>query len=226
MNKYHIVGLIILITLATYGQKSPEGTLGSWHLISVNAKVSNKFSINSSIQSRYYGQLNNFNQFIVRSGISYEPHPNLTTNFSYGFIATDTSVEERPNELYKKEHQIGEQIALTNELGIFGFEHRLWLEQRFIESDNEGILHRARYRLQLNLPINHLFFLNFHDEVFLNLQDQVWGQNRFYAALGARIINQVSMQAGYFRTYSNHTHLDRLRIALFYSPDLRKKSKS
>jgi hypothetical protein len=191
--------------IATYGQKTAEGTLGFWHLISVTGKVSNKFSVNFSIQSRYYEQLKNFNQFVVRSGINYEMNPNLTANFSYGFIATDTSFEEQPNEVYRKEHQIGEQLILKNQLGVFDFEHRVWLEQRFIEADYQGILHRGRYRLQLNLPIDQIYFLNFHDEVFLNLQDKFWGQNRLYAAIGAHIITNVSMHAGYFRTYSNHS---------------------
>ncbi len=216
--------LVCVGGLSLQAQETAEGKLGSWHLLSISPRISNTISLQALVQSRYYEQLRNFNQFVVRTGIIYDMNPRLSMSFGYGFIVTDATYEKQPNEIYKKEHLFGEQVTLKDKIGTLETEHRFWLEQRLVPTDDGiDLLHRARYRLQANLPLNAIFSLNFHEEVFFNLQGKAYSQNRLYGAFGVRIAPHLSLQAGYFRTYSNHVHLDRLRIAVFYSPDLRKK---
>ncbi len=224
MIKNFWLALVCVGGLSLQAQETAEDKLGSWHLLSITPRISNTISLQAMAQSRYYEQLRNFNQFVVRTSVIYDINHWLSTSFGYGFVVTDATFEKQPNEIYKKEHLLGEQVTLKDKIGKFETEHRFWLEQRFVPIDDGiDLLHRARYRLQVNLPLTTIFSLNFHDEVFFNLQGKAYSQNRLYGALGVHIATHLSLQAGYFRTYANHAHLDRLRIAVFYSPDLRKK---
>jgi hypothetical protein len=223
--KYSWIFLVLVGALTLQAQETAEDKLGSWHLLSITPRISNTLSLQASVQSRYYEQLRNFNQFIVRTGIIYDFNPRISATFGYGYIVTDTTFAVKPKEGYKNEHQFGEQITLKDKIGRVETEHRFWLEQRLVHvGDGFDMRHRARYRLQINLPLNTLLYLNFHEEVFFNLRGKAFAQNRLYGALGVRMASHVSLQAGYFRTYANHDHLDRLRIAVFYNPDWRKKN--
>jgi len=63
--------------------------------------------------------------------------------------------------------------------------------------------------------------LNFYDELFINLQDDLFGQNRLYGAVGVNITENSSVQLGYLRNQFANAVYDRLQFAVFYNPDLR-----
>ena len=140
----------------------------------------------------------------------------------YGYISTDGTFEEPAGEINSKEHRIFQQFILKNKVGEFRFEHRYRIEQRFIDfGPTTDTQHRARYRLQVTLPLTDVFFLNFYDELFINLQDEAFGQNRLYAALGLNITENSSVQLGYLKNHFSRINFDRIQIGIFYNPDLR-----
>ena len=121
-----------------------------------------------------------------------------------------------------KEHRIFEQFILKNKVWEFLFEHRYRLEQRFLDfGSTTETQHRARYRIQMTLPLTNTFFLNFYDELFINLQDDLFGQNRLYGAVGINITENSSVQFGYLRNQFVNAVYDRLQVGFFYNPDLR-----
>ena len=77
--------------------------------------------------------------------------------------------------------------------------------------------------MQVTLPLTDIFFLNFYDEIFINLQNEAFGQNRLYGALGINITENLSIQAGYLKNHFTDTNFDRLQFGIMYNPDLRKK---
>jgi len=156
--------------------------------------------------------------------------------FGYAYINTDPNFSDNriifgdilTDDLRLNEHRIFEQFILKDKVWEVLFEHRYRLEQRFItvgeESDPEfesRTDHRARYRLQVTLPLTDIFFLNFYDEIFINLQREVFDQNRLYAALGVNVTENLSVQAGYLKNHFRTVNFDRLQIGVFYNPDLR-----
>ncbi|WP_299536068.1 DUF2490 domain-containing protein [Ulvibacterium sp.] len=208
-------------------QESGEDKWGSWHMYFGTNRISEKLSIHSEAQARYYEQLDNFNQLLLRTGLNYHINPIAMATFGYAYIVSDATFDELPGDRDSKEHRIFEQFILRNEVGKFAFEHRYRLEQRFLDfGERTDIQHRARYRLQVTLPLTQLFFLNFYDEVFINLQDEIFGQNRLYGAFGFHIAKNLSVQAGYLKNHFSSAHFDRLQIAVFYNPDLRKKTRT
>ncbi len=221
----NIVAIVILFLFANIqAQETGEDELGVWYMYFGTNRVSERFSVHTEAQFRYYNTSGNFNQLLLRTGLNYRITPDAIATIGYGYINTDISFEQFPDEQRLIENRIFEQFILKNKVWELLFEHRFRFEQRFLKlgTDSET-QHRARYRFQITLPITKIFFLNFYDEIFLNLQDEIFGQNRLYMALGVRILENCSVQAGYLKNHFSNTNFDRLQFAVFYNPDLRRK---
>ena len=226
MKKIFLVFTIFLTSTLVMSQDNGDDKLGSWHMYFGTNRISEKLSIHTEAQLRYFENGKNFNQLLLRTGLNYHINPNAIATLGYGHITTDGTFEEFDNEVNAIEHRIFEQFILKNAVGQFKFEHRYRLEQRFIKfADAKDTQHRARYRLQVTIPITDVFFLNFYDEIFLNLQGDVYGQNRLYAALGINVTDNLSVQAGYLKNHFPTRNYDRLQIGVIFNPDLRKKKK-
>ncbi|MEJ2163459.1 MAG: DUF2490 domain-containing protein [Robiginitalea sp.] len=179
--------------------------------------------IHTEAQFRYYETLSEFNQLLLRTGLNYHISEKAIATLGYAYIDTDPTYEDSQDLLNDlKEHRIFQQFILLNKVGKFNFEHRYRLEQRFLDIEGEkDTRHRVRYRLQLTFPLSQTFFLNFYDEIFLNLQDDIFNQNRLYAALGYRFSKKGNIQVGYLKNHFDGINFDRLQFAIFYNPDLR-----
>ncbi|MBQ4914780.1 DUF2490 domain-containing protein [Maribacter sp. MMG018] len=229
MKKLIIVLFTITSTL-TMAQENGENELGSWFMYFGTNKISDRWSVHTEAQFRYYETASNFNQLLLRTGINYHINSDAIATLGYGYIDTDPTFEGSLDAANLTEHRIFEQFILKNKVWEFLFEHRYRLEQRFISqtdilSDPEQNLdrteHRARYRLQVTLPLTDIFFLNFYDEIFINLQNEAFGQNRLYAALGINVTEDLSMQFGYLKNHFSSTNYDRLQLGLVFNTDLR-----
>lgn len=222
MKKLLLLILTITPSFILIAQETGENQLGSWHMYFGTNKIAEQWSIHTEAQLRYYENGKNFNQLLLRTGLNYHINANAIATAGYAHITTDSTFEEFPDETNSKEHRIFEQFILKNKVWEFLFEHRYRLEQRFLDfGDRTDTQHRARYRLQVTLPLSGIFFLNFYDEIFLNLQDEVFGQNRLYGAFGVNVTKNLSAQVGYLKNHFKTANFDRLQIGMFYNPDLR-----
>ena len=209
-------------------QQTGEDELGAWYMYFGMNRLAERWSLHTEAQWRFYEVDRNFNQLLLRTGINYHIDKTTIATLGYAYIDTDPTFEDIPpadspfagNQI--SENRIFQQFILTNKVWEFNFEHRYRLEQRFINYQGENTTrHRARYRLQLTLPLTDTFFINLYDEIFINLQDELFGQNRLYAAFGVRITENSSIQIGYLKNHFRTANFDRLQFALFYNPDLR-----
>lgn len=213
---------LLLLPALVAAQETGENKLGTWHMYFGTNRVSEKLSVHTEGQLRYFENAKNFNQLLLRTGLNYHIGSDAIATMGYAYIATDGTFQEFQGETNTIEHRIYEQFILKNKVWNLGFEHRYRLEQRFIDfGDRSDTQHRARYRIQVTLPLSKIFFLNFYDEIFLNLQDEVFAQNRLYGAVGANVTGNLSVQAGYLKNHFSTVNFDRLQIGVFYNPDLR-----
>ncbi|MGW9686688.1 DUF2490 domain-containing protein [Flagellimonas sp. 2504JD1-5] len=222
MKKTMLLGVLLTSIITVNAQQAGEDELGAWYMYFGTNKISERFSIHTEAQFRFYETTSNFNQLLLRTGLNYHINPTAIATGGYGYISTDTNFLEFPGETNTKEHRIFQQFILKNKVWEFLFEHRYRLEQRFLDfGDRTDTQHRARYRIQMTLPLTDTFFLNFYDELFINLQDNLFGQNRLYGALGVHITDNSSVQFGYLRNQFSSAVFDRLQIGFFFNPDLR-----
>ncbi|MCR9229133.1 MAG: DUF2490 domain-containing protein [Flavobacteriaceae bacterium] len=218
-----LASLFILFEILTVNAQQPgEDEMGAWYMYFGTNKISERFSVHTEAQFRFYETTSNFNQMLLRTGLNYHIDPNAIATAGYAFIDTDNNFYEFEGEVNSKEHRIFEQFILKNKVWEFLFEHRYRLEQRFLDfGETTDTQHRARYRIQMTLPLTNTFFLNFYDELFINLQDDLFGQNRLYGAVGVNVTENTSIQLGYLRNQFANAAYDRLQFAVFYNPDLR-----
>jgi hypothetical protein len=220
--------LFCLFSLSFLGaQESGEDKWGAWYMYFGMNRVSDKLSVHSEAQFRYYETQGNFNQMLLRTGLNYHISQDAIATLGYAYILTDDTFSEFPDDIDSRENRIFQQFILKNKVGEFLFEHRYRIEQRFFDfGDFTDTQHRARYRLQVTLPLTDIFYLNAYDEVFLNLQDEIFNQNRLYFALGVNITDNSSLQLGYLKNHFRGIDFDRLQVGLFFNPDFRKENNS
>jgi len=184
--------------------------------------LSDKFSIHTEAQLRLYETINNFNQFLPRVGINYHISEKAIATGGFALIPTETYEKDEPFFSKQLENRTWQQFILKNKVGRLSFEHRYRLEQRWVSiNENPSIyLDRARYRIFLSIPLNKksnvpgALSLKIYDEVFLNLHHPVFSQNRLYFALGYKLSDQLSFQAGYLRNHIGTQKYNRLQFAV------------
>ena len=228
---------ICLMALSIRAQENGEEEFGAWYMYFGTNKIAERFSIHTEAQLRFYETTSNFNQLLLRTGLNYHINKDAIATVGYGYINTDPDFGDfrlvdnnLEDDIRIDEHRIFEQFILKNKVWEFLFEHRYRLEQRFITVGDRGDFgfdsrteHRARYRIQVSLPLTDTFFLNFYDELFINLQDNLFGQNRLYGALGIHLTPNSSVQIGYLRNQFSTAVFDRLQIGVFLNTNLIKK---
>jgi hypothetical protein len=151
----------------------------------------------------------------------------------YALIPTQTDFDGGWGNNMVIENRIWQQFILRNKIGNVSIRHRYRLEQRWIKmadvieiSNNTTVTefvnsykNRARYMLSLKIPLsknkNFPIFLSFYDEIFLNLSDTPFDQNRLFGAAGFQVNKNMNIQVGYLRHRAGGLDLDRLQIAVF-----------
>jgi hypothetical protein len=217
--------LITLLTIQyTNAQENGQDDVGSWFMFFGNTRLSKRISISPEVQYRTYGFGSNFNQLLLRNGVNWHINKSTIATLGYGYISTDGTFNEPGGEQNILEHRLYVQFTSKNTLGKFKATHRYRFEQRFIDSPISGndTQYRMRYLLRLSYPISSKWFVSAYDEIFINLQEPLFSQNRLYAALGYHINSTISTQVGYLKNHFTGKNYDRFQIGIWYKLDLRK----
>ena len=223
-KKIALLIFLISFSFLSKAQDTGENRLGAWYMYFGTNKVSDKLSIHTEAQFRFFESTSSFNQLLLRTGLNYHISERAIATLGYGYINTDGTFEDPPGEENSNEHRIFQQFILKNTVGKFKFEHRYRIEQRFIDfGDRSDTQHRGRYRLLITYPLNDHWFLSAYDEIFINFQDPLFGQNRLYGAVGYQFNKDINVQLGYLKNHFTGINFDRLQLAIFINTDLRKK---
>jgi hypothetical protein len=188
-----------------------------WFALSSNLKLSKTLTWMLEGQFRYASDFDQ-QQYQARTALEVK----LSDHFSVvplGYVYTwNYLYGKQPASFRNNEHRIWQQIFYKHSLRKLKIDHRLRLEQRFIESHtmmNNDIVdegysnkqNRLRYRFMARMPINgptieaKSIFLIVYDEAFLS-----WGkpvtfhepdQNRIFTGLGYQFNNPLTIQGGF-----------------------------
>tara|TARA_B110000971_G_scaffold13546_1_gene12575 strand:- start:140 stop:787 length:648 start_codon:yes stop_codon:yes gene_type:complete len=200
--------------------QNPEKNLGNWFMYFGTHKLSEKYSLHYETQLRNYELVSNFNQLLPRVGLNYHIDKNTSLTAGYAFIPTQNVFDQGWGEEMVAENRIWEQFVLKNVVNRMKIRHRYRLEQRWVKLGEETTYkNRARYMLSVKLPISKNedspLFISLYDEIFLNISDNPFDQNRLFAALGYQFNKQMNFQVGYLRHRSGNLNLNRLQLAVF-----------
>lgn len=122
--------LVFAINLS-FSQTTPKDKVGAWYMFDATHKVTNKLSIKSGVQLRSFEVLDNINLLFLYTGINYHLNKKTTLTLAYCFLDIDRSfIITGESHLY--ENRPYEQISYKQKLFKHPIQHRLRLEQRFI----------------------------------------------------------------------------------------------
>lgn len=222
-----------------------------WFSVTSNLKVSKRLTVILDGQFRFVQGFEPL-QHQARTGLDVKINDHLsivplayvrTWNYQYG---------KQPAAFANNEHRIWQQVFYKHNLWRMKVDHRIRLEQRFIqvhsqsgtEIIDEGYTNkqnRIRYRFMSRIPINHpnidpkTYFASVYDEAFYS-----WGktvtfnepdQNRIFAGLGYQFDKKLAVQAGFLYQMlikSNGTKQENntgFQVIVGYNLDLTKPSK-
>lgn len=220
--------LCLSVALGSSAQETGADKVGNWLMYFGTHRINTELSIHTEAQFRFYQTTTNLNQILLRTGLNYHINSHAMITAGYAYIPTE-SFEKGVNQVSTRENRIWQQFILRNKVGRLSFEHRYRLEQRWVRQDQETrYLNRTRYRLFIAIPLTHkemqdgTLFLAAYDEIFIDLDDDPFGQNRLYGALGYRFNKAISIQGGYLRNRIGPNGFNRLQFALFLNTDARK----
>lgn len=216
---------ILCISTITKAQETGEDKLGNWFMYFGTHRIASRLSIHTEAQFRFFEPVSNLNQILLRTGLNYHLNPATMLTAGYAYIPTE-SFEKGAQQVSTRENRIWQQFILRNKVWRLNFEHRYRLEQRWVRQDSENnYLNRTRYRLFIAIPLSNpkmeagtLFFAAY-DEIFIDLDEDPFGQNRLYGALGYKFTQLLSIQAGYLRNRIGTTGFNRLQFAIFLNTD-------
>ena len=211
---------IVFISNNVKGQNQTENELGNWLMYFGTHKISEKYSLHYETQLRNYEIISNFNQLLPRVGLNYHIDESSIVTAGYAFIPTQNEFDKGWGKEMVTENRIWEQFILRNSINRVKIRHRYRLEQRWVKAgDITTYKNRARYMFSVKLPISKNeespLFISLYDEIFLNISDNPFDQNRLFAALGYQVNKQMNIQLGYLRHRSGSLDLNRLQLALF-----------
>ena len=223
MKKNILLLLIALVsTQFSNAQEDGQDEFGSWAMFFGNVRLSERISISPEVQYRTYEFGSNFNQLLLRTGVNWHITDKAFATLGYGYISTDTNFEEPVGEENTLEHRLYGQFTIKNSLWKFKSTHRYRFEQRFIDSPNgSDTQYRMRYLLRLTYPITNKWFVSAYDEIFINLQEPLFSQNRLYAAVGYTFNKNITTQVGYLKNHFTGRNFDRFQLGVWYKLDFR-----
>ena len=217
----------LLFTNTNFSQSNsilPDDYLGNWLMYFGTHHLNDKYSIHYETQLRNYELTNNFFQLLPRVGLNYKIDDNSMVTAGYAFIPTQTDFDEGWGNNMVTENRIWEQFILRNSIGNIKIRHRYRLEQRWVKNgNNTSYKNRARYMLSLKIPLSkkedYPLFLSVYDEIFINISEEPFNQNRLYTALGYQFNTNANVQLGYLKHHNTAAgviqNLNRLQLAVF-----------
>jgi hypothetical protein len=196
--------------------------------------LSKKWSAHLEYQWRREDGLKYGQQSLLRMGVNYKLHENITAHIGYAWIETypygDYPIASAGTF---PEHRLYEQISFRQPVNKWNFTHRFRIEQRWLgrikpgtsrEIESWAFLHRFRYQFRMQYPFynkgNRQLYGAAADEVLIgagkNVGVNIFDQNRIFLLLGYKFSKHFTLEGGYLnqtlqqgRRINNNTIIQR-----------------
>ena len=210
---------LLLFTIPLSSQDLNENDWGSWVVLYGTNKISKSFNIITEFRLHNYEVFKDLDNRFIRTGLNYQIDPgvSVTAGYIYQYSETNDNTSVSENRAY-------EEITLKNKIRKLSIAHRYRIEHRWINKNgNTDFSNRMRYRLMFSYPLFDKFYGKFFDEVFINLQEPIFNQNRLHLGLGYAFDPHLKLEIGYLKNHFSSTNYDILRIGVSFNTDLSKK---
>ena len=214
MKKIVTASLLVMLFNTSYAQNtrlSEHNTIG-WFSTTITPKLSSKISAHIEYIGRRDNLIKDWQQSLLRVGVNFKVHPQVTLHAGYGYIDTypygTYSLAAIPKRF--PEHRIYEQVVVNGTVAKINIMHRLRLEQRWLgrftsinsnKPDSYVYLNRLRYMTRIDVPIKKKFYAAAYDEIFIgfgkNVNENIFDQNRLGLMVGYKANNTFRLESGF-----------------------------
>lgn len=206
-------------------------------------KLSEKWFLLVDGGYRWKQDLGKRSQYIIRAAAGYQIGPGIRVAAGFAHLGTYTDID-----IIVVEFRPYQELTLRQDLGGPGLNHRIRIEQRFIEATNNNDAQfsrfnwRFRYSLMFSIPIirqfpNHEHMslkLNVGDEIFINagrdIVYNVFDQNRILIGPSFQLNKKLTFTLTYIGKFgalnlpSQYTYNHILWLGIKHKLDLTKTS--
>ena len=146
-------GLLAIMAGAAQAEDG-EDKLGNWMGVNSTVRFSDHWSLFGQGEVRFWEVASDLNELLWRVAGHYDI--NKIAMVGLGYVRVDTWPFDDGGGRLREENRLYQQFALKQAWARAKFEHRFRLEQRwFPKNDGESDSNRARYRLQVAVPLTH-----------------------------------------------------------------------
>ncbi len=212
MKRIGILFFVLISWTAAAQNRERQNHQIGWLTTVVTPALTDKISLHAEYQWRREDWLDNWQQSLLRVGLSYKVHPQVTLQAGYGWILTypygDITLAAIPRTY--PEHRLYEQVVVSTPVGKATLSHRFRLEQRWVgryihveqrAPDSWVYLNRIRYMPRLDVPLRKKLYAAGYDELFIgfgkNVGENIFDQNRAGLLLGYKFNQVFRAEAGY-----------------------------
>ncbi|OJW81067.1 MAG: long-chain fatty acid transporter [Bacteroidetes bacterium 46-16] len=209
--------IIIIIFFAFIGEVHAENRISDynnigWYTTNITPRISKRFSGHLEYQWRRNNWVTEWQQSLLRAGVNYKLHKQLTVHLGYGWILTYPYGDYTASAVAKTfpEHRAYAQLQISTPIEKVSFQHRFRIEQRWVgkyksitsDSPDEWVsLQRVRYMPRVDVPLHTKVYAAAFDEIFIgfgkNVGENIFDQNRIGALLGYKFHPVFRAEAGY-----------------------------
>lgn len=191
----------------------------NWNTFNLSKSLQGKFYLNAEFNIRRTNFLKDWEQFIFRPSVHLKPYDWMDLSVGYSYIK-NYSYASFSIPIDAVENNIWQQLSIHHSMVGLSFEHRVRLEERFIERISllngeyaiSGTIYSNRLRYRLTLSKLLKTFRNkqelsviANDELFINLTDAdrfgLINQNWMYIGLNYKFNEKFSLRSGYRYIY-------------------------
>lgn len=204
---FKVLLLNSLLFLSFYSNAQSQETSGAWHTLLIKHKISSKFMFKNELHVRriqFYAQ---WQQLLIRPTIDYALTNNTHLAAGYTFI---NNYSPKDNAI---EHNVWEEVVLSNPVKSIDIKHRFRFEQRFAQAFfSETYKHSNRFRYRITLK-KALYKKEEETKLSAEVFNELWlhtgngikpqsiNQNWFYMGLAVPLNSSSTLSGGYLNIH-------------------------
>lgn len=208
MKAHHMITILFVMLLTPTLKSQTVNQLHAWYTYSGNHTLSKDYQIHTLYSFRRSGIIENWQQSLLRLGLTRKISANLSALIGYDHAVT-YPYGEYPIAENVTEHRTLERLIFNHNLtDNISASHRYTLEQRYVSGHDTK--HRMRYRLTTKIPLKKIddhkqLFISAFNEVFINLGSSslphLLDQNWYSLSLGYSLDKYSAITIGYMNQY-------------------------
>ena len=188
----------VFLTVQAFAQSNSTAT---WLTYSGNHRIGSKYNVFNDIQCRSADVFSHISQYSYRIGVGYFLRPNQNISLNYMVADAKSFDEDYFVKSTSEEKRIFEQYQYKAQKKNNSFTHRIRLEQRYFT--NAPNTNRIRYYLGYQRSLFKKQFspksvyLTNYDEIYFNLQNNLYDRFRFSSGFGYFINPNLRLECTY-----------------------------